>query len=49
MKKSKQAGTDFYLALLDWRNTRQRGLAVHPCKDFVAEGQEHFFQQQQVF
>ena len=21
MKKSKQAGTDFYLALLDWRNT----------------------------
>ena len=35
MKKSKQAGTDFYLALLVWRNT--------------PKGQEHSFQQQQVF
>ena len=44
LMKSKQAGTDFYLALLDWRNTQRRALAVDPCKDFVAEGQEHFFQ-----
>ena len=49
MKKSKQAGTDFYLALLDWRNTPTEGVGCSPVKDFVAEGQEHFFQQQQVF
>ena len=26
MKKSKQAGTDFYLTLLDWRNTPTEGV-----------------------
>ena len=26
MKKSKQAGSDFYLALLDWRNTPTEGV-----------------------
>ena len=32
MKKSKQAGTDFYLALLDWRNTPTEGVGCSPMQ-----------------
>ncbi|CAH3172109.1 unnamed protein product, partial [Porites evermanni] len=32
MKKSKQAGTDFYLALLDWRNTPTEGVGCSPVQ-----------------
>ena len=32
MKKSKQAGTDFYLALLDWRNTPTEGVGSSPVQ-----------------
>ena len=32
MKKSKQAGTDFYLALLDWRNSPMEGVGCSPMQ-----------------
>ena len=32
MKKSKQAGTDFYLAMLDWRNTLTEGVGRSPMQ-----------------
>ena len=32
MKKSKQAGTDFYLALLDWRNTPTEVVGCSPVQ-----------------
>ena len=32
MKKSKQAGTDFYLTLLDWRNTPTEGVGCSPVQ-----------------
>ena len=32
MKKSKEAGTDFYLALLDWRNTPSEGVGSSPVQ-----------------
>ena len=32
MKKSKQAGTDFYLALLDWRNSPTEGVGCSPVQ-----------------
>ena len=32
MKKSKQAGTDFYSALLDWRNTPTEGVRCSPAQ-----------------
>ena len=32
MKKSKQAGTDFYFALLDWRNTPTEGVGCSPVQ-----------------
>ncbi|PFX11932.1 Transposon Tf2-8 polyprotein [Stylophora pistillata] len=47
MKKSKQAETDFYLTLLDWRNTPTEGVGCSPVQRLC--GQERFFQQQQVF
>ena len=34
MKKSKQAGTDFYLALLDLRNTPTEGVGCSPVQRF---------------
>lgn len=32
MKKAKEAGTDFYLSLLDWRNTSSEGLGNSPAQ-----------------
>ena len=32
IKKSKQAGTDIYLALLDWRNTPTEGVGCSPVQ-----------------
>jgi hypothetical protein len=32
MKKAKEAGTDFYIALLDWRNTPTEGLESSPVQ-----------------
>ncbi|KAK3730127.1 hypothetical protein QZH41_004833 [Actinostola sp. cb2023] len=32
MKKTKEAGTDFYLALLDWRNTPTEGVNSSPAQ-----------------
>ncbi|XP_068726473.1 uncharacterized protein [Montipora capricornis] len=34
MKKSKQAGTDFYLTLLDWRNTPTESVGCSPVQRF---------------
>lgn len=37
IKTSKKAGTDFYLALLDWRNTPSEGVGSSPgqCAEIV--------------
>ena len=32
MKKSKEAGSDFYLALLDWKNTPKEGVGCSPVQ-----------------
>ena len=38
MKKSKQAGTDFYLALLDWRNTPTEVVGCAPVQRLCGRG-----------
>lgn len=35
MKKAKEADTDFYLSLLDWRNTPSEGLGNSPARCLV--------------
>ena len=49
MEKSKQAGTDFYLTLLDWRNTPTEGVGCSPVQSLCGRRTRHLFQQQQVF
>ena len=41
MKKAKQAGTDIYLSLLDWRNTPSEGMSSSPALACLDAEQEH--------
>ena len=38
MKKAKQAGTDIYLSLLDWRNTPSEGMSSSPAQRMFGRG-----------